>query len=100
MEKEQMLQEEAPIKEGYEKQIHDIAIENKRKVFDAFEKGVLFLRNYSGVGLFKSIRRAIRRGHVSMFGDIYPKRPFNNRKNKKLNEDKKGIYGQLKKGRL
>lgn len=44
------------------------------------QDGFLSLRNYVAVGRFKSIRRAIRRGHVSLYGDIYPKRPFNNRK--------------------
>lgn len=44
-----------------------------------FKNGTLYLMNFMGVNKYKSIRRAIRRGHVSMFGDLYPKRPFNNR---------------------
>lgn len=47
---------------------------------DFKEKGTLSLTTYIAVGRFKSIRRAIRRGHVSLSGVIYPKRPFNNRK--------------------
>lgn len=47
---------------------------------DFRENGTLSLTTYIAVGRFKSIRRAIRRGHVSLSGVIYPKRPFNNRK--------------------
>lgn len=67
-------------------------------VEDFYESNILHLRTYDAVGKFKSIRRAIRRGHVSLDGCIYPKRPFNNAKHKKgsLNDRKKIIYGQLK----
>ena len=53
---------------------------------------------YEAVSRFKSVRRAIRRGHVSLEGFIYPKRPFNNAKHCKnsLNDRKKMIYEQLK----
>lgn len=66
--------------EEFRKQIHETAIANHQKVLDGFEHGILYLRDYSGVKKFKSIRRAIRRGHVSIYGDVYPKRPFNNKK--------------------
>ena len=66
--------------EEFRKQIHEAAIANYNKVIEDFEKGILHLRDYSGVRKFKSIRRAIRKGHVSIYGDVYPKRPFNNRK--------------------
>lgn len=67
-------------------------------VGDFHEKGILHLRTYEAVGKFKSIRRAVRRGHVSLDGFIYPKRPFNNAKHGKnsLNDRKKMIYEQLK----
>lgn len=56
--------------------------------------------DYSAVKRFKSVRRAIRRGHVDLFtGAIYPKRPFSNKKATKgraMNEEKKRIYEQLK----
>lgn len=48
-----------------------------------FNNGILHLQNYEGVKKFKSIRRAIKRGHVSLLGDVYPKRPFKNCKAKK-----------------
>jgi hypothetical protein len=59
----------------------------------------LSLFSYIGIAKFKSIRRAIRRGHVSTTGAIYPKRPFSNRKpteGRSVNERKKVIYGKLK----
>ena len=67
-------------------------------VKDFYENDVLHLRTYDAVKRFKSVRRAIRRGHVSLNGVIYPKRPFNNAKHKKgsLNDEKKRIYEQLK----
>ena len=67
-------------------------------VKDFYENGILHLRTYDAVKRFKSVRRAIRRGHVSLDGVIYPKRPFNNAKHKKgsLNDEKKRIYEQLK----
>ena len=67
-------------------------------VKDFYENDVLHLRTYDAVKGFKSVRRAIRRGHVSLDGVIYPKRPFNNAKHKKgsLNDEKKRIYEQLK----
>lgn len=67
-------------------------------VKDFYENNILHLRTYEAVKRFKSVRRAIRRGHVSLDGVIYPKRPFNNAKYKKgsLNDNKKRIYEQLK----
>ena len=67
-------------------------------VGDFYERGILHLRTYEAVGKSKSVRRAIRRGHVSLDGFIYPKRPFNNAKHCKnsLNDRKKMIYEQLK----
>lgn len=67
-------------------------------VGDFYERGILHLRTYEAVNRFKSARRAIRRGHISLDGFIYPKRPFNNAKHSKnsLNDRKKMIYEQLK----
>ena len=83
--------------EEFKKQIHEAAKANYQKVLDDFEKGILHLRDYSGVKKFKSIRRAIRKGHVSIFGDVYPKRPFKNIKAKKgsITYNKKRLYEQL-----
>ena len=66
----------------------------EQKKIDEFTKnGTLCLTDFSGVKKFKSIRRAIRRGHVSIYRQIYPHRPFKNIKN---NRYKRIIYGQLK----
>lgn len=67
-------------------------------VGDFYERGILHLRTYEAVSRFKSVRRAIRRGYISLDGAIYPKRPFNNANHKKgsLNDEKKRIYEQLK----
>lgn len=49
----------------------------------------------AGVKEFKSLQRAIKRGHVTSSGYPLPKRPFNNRKptrGRKENEYKKRLY--------
>lgn len=57
-------------------------LEDNRKdpIKDFYEANTLNLRDFSAIKSFKSIRRAIKRGHVSIDGVIYPKRPFNNAK--------------------
>ena len=59
----------------------------------------LTLLRFEAVSKFKSVKRAWRRGYISIYGFIYPKRPFNNRTSKKntrpFNESRKVIYGQL-----
>nr|DAR02356.1 MAG TPA: hypothetical protein [Crassvirales sp.] len=62
------------------------------------ENNLPHLHDFSAVSHFKSVWRAIRRGHVAPYGVIYPKRPFNNAKHSKgsLNDIKKTIYEQLK----
>ena len=61
---------------------------------------VLHLATYNAVSKHKSIRRAIRKGQVTHWGEEVPKRPFNNRTSKKntrpFNELRKVIYGQLR----
>lgn len=57
---------------------------------------------YAGVQQYKSVWRAMRRGHVSLDGTVYPNRPFSNskasskRKNrgKTFNEFKKEVYAE------
>ena len=88
---ERPLMSEEEFKDYMEKNRVDI-------VGDFYERGILHLRTYEAVSRFKSVGRAIRRGHVSLDGFIYPKRPFNNAKHDKnsLNDRKKMIYEQLK----
>lgn len=82
-----------------EEEFKDYLRDNKVDIVkDFYEDSILHLRTYDAVKKFKSVRRAIRRGHISLDGVIYPKRPFNNVKHKKgsLNDEKKRIYEQLK----
>lgn len=49
--------------------------------------------------MFKSVNRAYRRGHLTSFGVLIPKRPFNNRKRTKGREmqvTKERIYNEIK----
>ena len=62
-------------------------------------KMMLHLAIYSAVGKYKSIRRAIRKGHVTSWGEEVPKRPFNNRgrtDGREIQITKERIYEQLK----
>ena len=88
---ERPLMSEEEFKDYMEKNRVDI-------VGDFYERGILHLRTFEAVRRFKSVRRAIRKGYVSLDGFIYPKRPFNNAKHGKnsLNDRKKKIYEQLK----
>ena len=82
-----------------EEELKDYMKNNRVDVVgDFYERGILHLRTYEAVSRFKSVRRAIRKGYVSLDGFIYPKRPFNNAKHGKnsLNDRKKRIYEQLK----
>ena len=64
----------------------------------------LHLVTYEAVRKYKSIRRAIRRGHVTSEGIIMPSRPFSNKKNfckrgkhsRPMNEEKKRVYASIK----
>lgn len=87
--------------EEFKEAAQRMAENNYRQVMSDFfdhkpGEEILHLRDYSGVKRFKSIRRAIRKGYVSVFGDVYPKRPFKNIKSKKGNITymKKRLYEQ------
>ena len=83
-----------------EKNIKETALDIAKDINRNFDEDNALPRwsNYSAVSKFKSVRRAIRRGHVSLDGYIYPKRPFNNAKHKdnSLNDRKKMIYDKLR----
>ena len=89
-----------------EEEFKDYMEKNKvDTIGDLYEKGILHLKTYDAISKFKSIRRAIKRGLVSIDGFIFPKRPFNNKANtckrkghysRSNNERKKMIYEQLK----
>lgn len=90
------MKETAPMKlEQFEEKVKEVSAHNRKQMQENFKNGTLYLMNFMGVNKYKSIRRAIRRGHVSMFGDLYPKRPFNNRGT----EDsliRRQIYGEIR----
>ena len=94
---ERPLMSEEEFKDYMEKNRVDV-------VKDFYEKRIIHLRTYEAVNKFRSVRRAIKRGCVSLDGIVFPKRPFNNRKNtcsrghysRTINERKKMIYEQLK----
>lgn len=64
----------------------------------------LHLVTYEAVRKYKSVIRAIKRGHVTSEGIIMPSRPFNNKKNsckrgkhsRPMNEEKKRVYASIK----
>ena len=95
------IKEQKPVSESeFKEKIHDVAEYNKQKLIEDFiNKGTLYLRQFSGISKCRSIRRAIKRGHISMFGDMYPKRPFNNRQRNKKGDvtyQRREIYEQIK----
>ena len=98
---ENKIVEATPVEEEiFESQIENISKNNTQQMYkNFFENGTIYLRSFNGVAVFKSIRRAIRRGHCSMYGDIYPRRPFNNRKRNKKGDityQRRQVYKQLK----
>lgn len=98
---EEKLVEQTPVSiEEFEEKIQDVSNYNRNKLYEDLYNGILHLVDYSGVRKFKSIRRAIKRGHVSIFGDVYPRRPFNNRKRNKKGDityERRKIYEQYRK---
>lgn len=66
--------------------------------FKDYINNSLNIRNFDCVHRFRSVLRAARRGHISKYGVIIPKRPFNNRKEtpgRYMNQLKKQIYYDL-----
>lgn len=95
MEEQKVTERPLMSEEEFRKYMEDTKVDI---VGDFCDKNILHLRTFEAVKRYKSIRRAIRRGHVSLDGYIYPKRPFNNARHSRnsLNDRKKVIYGQLK----
>lgn len=95
MEEQKAVERPLMGEEEFKKYMEDNRIDVVR---DFYERNILHLRTYDAVSKFKSIRRAIKRGHVSLDGIVFPKRPFNNARHHKssLNNRKKEIYEQLK----
>lgn len=68
------------------------------RIQDFKKNGTLSFRTFIAVNRFRHVRRAIRRGHVSIYGDIFPKRPFNNRKRGPgtITYERRKVYEQLR----
>lgn len=85
-----------------EKNIKDVALDIAKEANKNFNEESTLPKwpFYSAVSKFRSVRRAIRRGHVDlMFGIVYPNRPFNNRKptmGRYHNQLKKRVYEQIR----
>ena len=80
MEMEEQKTIERPLRS--EEEFKDYMEKNRVDVVgDFYERDILHLRTYEAVNKFKSVRRAIRRGYVSLDGIIFPKRRFNNKAN-------------------
>lgn len=95
---ERPLMSEEEFKDYMEKNRVDV-------VGDFYDKNILHLRTFEATSKFKSVRRAIKRGHITLDGVVMPKRPFSNRGNtsnrkgkhsRGINERRKEIYGKLK----
>lgn len=85
-----------------ENKFKDIAVDVAQAIGSNFtnENIIPKWRNYTAVSKFRSVKRAIRRGHVDLIlGVVYPNRPYNNRKptiGRSHNQLKRKIYEQLK----
>jgi len=71
--------------------------------FEKYLNDTRGLKTFEAITKFKSVNRAIRRGHVTDIGLVAPDKPFNNRGNSSkrigihsrvTNELKKQIYGR------
>ena len=50
------------------------------------------LKIFEAVSKYKSVARAMRRGDVTKYGTLVPKRPFNNRAN---TSNRKGVHSRV-----
>lgn len=85
--------------EDFQKVAEQLSNDNHlRRVKEFEEDGTLSFREYSSCSKYKSVRRAIKRGHLSIYGDHYPKRPFSNKKRKKgtWTDDRRVIHKEMK----
>lgn len=83
-----------------QKVVEEIVEKEVKRESTINEEMSINLKVFDGVSRFKSIRRAMRRGLVTLWGRVAPKRPFNNRSRIKgtrpMEEWKERLYGQLR----
>ena len=60
--------------------------------FEKYLNDTRGLKTFEAVRKFKSVNRAMKRGHITNIGMIAPDRPFNNRKN---SSKRKGIHSRV-----
>ena len=66
--------------------------------FQGLLRNTLKLQYFECVKRFKSVKRAFKKGYITNFGYILPKRPFNNKKHtkgRKANIEKKRIWERI-----
>lgn len=68
----------------------ETSLMNEQEFKDYIDNSVNLL-DFSPVHKFKSVLRAFRRGHITKYGMIIPKRPFNNRAN---TSKRKGVHSR------
>lgn len=86
--------------EEFRELARQLAEQRHQERMKAFKDGgFLSFRTFYAVSKYRSVRRAIRRGHLSIYGDIYPKRPFSNRKRGPgtITYERRKVYEQLRK---
>jgi len=99
MEEKKSILTEPLSEEEFKNKAQELAMQRHLARVAAFrEDGTLSLRIYEGVSKFKSIRRAIKRGKASLYGDVYPNRPFSNRKRGKgtASYNRRIVHGQFR----
>lgn len=80
-----------------EKNVKEVAPISEEE-FQNLLRNTLNLQYFECVRRFKSVKRAFKRGQITNFGYILPKRPFNNRKHskgRKANIKKKRIWEKI-----
>lgn len=66
--------------------------------FESQIRNTLNLQYFECVKRFKSVNRAFKKGYITSYGYILPKRPFNNKKHtkgRKANIEKKRIWQRI-----
>lgn len=80
-----------------EKNVKEVAPISEEKFQDLL-RNTLNLQYFECVKRFKSVKRAFKKGYITSFGYILPKRPFNNKKHTKgreANIEKKRIWEKI-----
>lgn len=80
-----------------EKNVKEVAPISEEEFQDLL-RNTLNFQYFECVKRFRSVKRAFKKGYITNFGYILPKRPFNNRKHskgRKANIKKKRIWERI-----